>query len=93
MSNIEMRHYSGMASEEEVLFLPLSSFMITYIGDSIYMNKKIKVIKFIYLGMFDNKINKADTTNSIGMDENLEFHRPSRYQVNNKINKGKCYCC
>ena len=53
MSNVEMRHYSGMASEEEVLFLPLSSFMITYIGDSIYMNKKIKVIKFIYLGMFD----------------------------------------
>ena len=93
MSNVEMRHYSGMASEEEVLFLPLSSFMITYIGDSIYMNKKIKVIKFIYLGMFDNKINKPDTTNSIGMDENLEFHRPSRYQVNNKINKGKCYCC
>jgi hypothetical protein len=93
MSNVEMRHYSGMASEEEVLFLPLSSFMITYIGDSIYMNKKIKLIKFIYLGMFDNEINKPDTTNSIGMDENLEFHRPSRYQVNNKINKGKCYCC
>ena len=58
MSNIEMRHYSGIASEQEVLFLPLSSFKIVNIYDSKYNNTNIKIIKLNYVGMFNNnKIN------------------------------------
>ena len=53
MSNIEMRHYSGIASEQEVLFLPLSSFELIDRRDSIYKEKTIKEIEFIYVGMFD----------------------------------------
>ena len=53
MSNIEMRHYSGFASEQEVLFLPLSSFELIDISDSIYKEKTIKEIEFIYVGMLD----------------------------------------
>ena len=57
MSNIEMRHYSGIASEQEVLFLPLSSFKIVNIYDSKYNNTNIKIIKLNYVGMFNNKTN------------------------------------
>ena len=53
MSNIEMRHYSGIASEQEVLFLPLSSFELIDIRDSVYKEKTIKEIEFIYVGMLD----------------------------------------
>ena len=53
MSNIEMRHYSGIASEQEVLFLPLSSFEFIDIRDSKYKKKTIKEIEFIYVGMLD----------------------------------------
>ena len=53
MSNIEMRHYSGIASEQEVLFLPLSSFELIDIRDSVYNEKTIKEIEFIYVGMLD----------------------------------------
>ena len=49
-----MRHYSGLASEKEVLFLPLSSFRVTDTDDSMFENKKIKIIKLNYVGMFDN---------------------------------------
>ena len=51
MSNVEMRHYSTFATEKEVLFLPLSSFRITDISDSKFMNKNIKIIKLNYVGM------------------------------------------
>ena len=54
MSNVEMRHYSGLASKKEVLFLPLSSFRVTDTDDSMFENKKIKIIKLDYVGMFDN---------------------------------------
>ena len=58
MSNVEMRHYSGIASEQEVLFFPLSSFRITDIMDSKFENKKIKIIKLNYFGMNSNNINE-----------------------------------
>ena len=51
MSNIEMRHYSGFASEQEVLFLPLSCFEVTSIDDSVFNEKNIKIIKLNYVGM------------------------------------------
>jgi len=53
MSNIEMRHYSGFASEQEVLFLPLSCFKVTDIKDSIYKKKILKIIKLDYVGMYN----------------------------------------
>jgi len=53
MSNVEMRHYSGIASEQEVLFLPLSSFKVTKIEDDLYKNKKIKILKLNYVGIFN----------------------------------------
>ena len=53
MSNVEMSHYSGIASEQEVLFLPLSSFKVTKIEDNLYKNKKIKIIKLNYVGIFN----------------------------------------
>ena len=53
MSNIEMRHYSGIASEQEVLFLPLSCFKVTKIDDSVFENTNIKIIKLNYVGMFN----------------------------------------
>ena len=53
MSNIEMRHYSGIASEQEVLFLPLSCFKVTDIRDSLYKNKNLKIIIFDYVGMYN----------------------------------------
>ena len=53
MSNIEMRHYSGIASEQEVLFLPLSCFKVTDIRDSVYKNKNLKIIIFDYVGMYN----------------------------------------
>ena len=55
ISNVEMRHYSGIASEQEVLFLPLSAFRVTDIIDSTFMDKKIKIIKLSYAGMCDNE--------------------------------------
>ena len=55
VNNVEMRHYSGIASEQEVLFLPLSSFKVVDLKDSTLDNKEIKIIKFNYVGMFDNK--------------------------------------
>jgi hypothetical protein len=51
MSNIEMRHYSGFASEQEVLFLPLSCFEVTSIDNSVFNEKNIKIIKLNYVGM------------------------------------------
>ena len=51
MSNIEMRHYSGFASEQEVLFLPLSCFEVTSIDDSVFNEKNIKIIKLNYVDM------------------------------------------
>ena len=51
MSNVEMRHYSGFATEKEVLFLPLSVFRITYIDEGKFYGKKIMVIKLNYVGM------------------------------------------
>ena len=53
MSNVEMRHYSGIATEQEVLFLPLSSFKVTKIEDSLFKNKKIKIIKLDYVGIYN----------------------------------------
>ena len=53
MSNIEMRHYSGIASEQEVLFLPLSCFKVNDIRDSVYKNKNLKIIIFDYVGMYN----------------------------------------
>ena len=50
-----MRHYSGIATEQEVLFLPLSSFKVTKIEDSLFKNKKIKIIKLDYVGMYNKK--------------------------------------
>ena len=55
MSNIEMRHYSGYATEQEVLFLPLSSFKVNDIYDFKYKNNEIKIIKLNYVGMYKNK--------------------------------------
>ena len=53
MSNVEMRHYSGIATEQEVLFLPLSSFKVTKIEESLFKNKKIKIIKLDYVGIYN----------------------------------------
>ena len=39
-SNVEMRHYSGFVKEQEVLFLPLSSFKIKDIKDSTFSGKQ-----------------------------------------------------
>ena len=50
MSNVEMRHYSGFANEQEVLFLPLSSFKIIKIDDDTFERKQIKIIKLNYVG-------------------------------------------
>ena len=50
-----MRHYSGFASEQEVLFLPLSCFEVTNISDYIFKNKNIKIIKINYVGMYKFK--------------------------------------
>ena len=50
ISNVEMRHYSGIATEKEVLFLPLSSFKVTYIDEITFQNQKIKIIKLNYVG-------------------------------------------
>ena len=54
MSNVEMRHYSGIATEQEVLFLPLSCFEVTNISDSVFKNKNIKIIRLNYVGMNNN---------------------------------------
>ena len=35
-----MRHYCGIASEQEVLFLPLSSFKVTHLDESTFQKKK-----------------------------------------------------
>ena len=51
MSNVEMRHYSGFATEEEVLFLPLSAFRVTNIEKTIAYNKEARIIKLKYVGM------------------------------------------
>ena len=51
MSNIEMRHYSGYAKEQEVLFLPLSAFRIIKIISSNINGKEIKIITLHYIGM------------------------------------------
>lgn len=51
MSNVEMRHYSGFASEQEVLFMPLSSFRVIEIKEEYFHNKIIKKIKLNYIGM------------------------------------------
>lgn len=51
MSNIEMRHYSGFASEEEVLFLPLSVFKLIKTSEEEFQGKKIKKISLNYVGM------------------------------------------
>ena len=40
ISSVEMRHYSGIASEQEVLFLPLSSFKVTHLDESTFQKKK-----------------------------------------------------
>ena len=53
MSNIEMRHYSGIASEQEVLFLPLSCFKVIDIRDSTYKNDNLKINIFYYVGMYN----------------------------------------
>ena len=53
MSNVEMKHYSGFASEQEVLFLPLSSFILTGICQDYFKNKKIYNIKLNYVGMLN----------------------------------------
>ena len=53
MSNVEMRHYSGIASEQEVLFLPLSCFKIIDVWDSLFNNTKIKIITLNYVGMYN----------------------------------------
>ena len=51
MSNVEMRHYSGFATEEEVLFLPLSAFRLTCIEKTSAYNKEARIIKLNYVGM------------------------------------------
>ena len=51
MSNVEMRHYSGFATEEEVLFLPLSAFRVTNIEKTSAYNKEARIIKLNYVGM------------------------------------------
>lgn len=51
MSNIEIRHYSGYAKEQEVLFLPLSAFRIIKIISSNINGKEIKIITLHYIGM------------------------------------------
>ena len=51
MSNVEMRHYSGFATEEEVLFLPLSVFRVTNIEKTSAYNKEARIIKLNYVGM------------------------------------------
>lgn len=53
MSNVEMRHYSGIASEKEVLFLPLSCFKIIDVWDSLFNKTNIKIIKLNYVGMYN----------------------------------------
>jgi len=52
-----MRHYSGMASEQEVLFLPLSCFKIIDLCDSLFNDTKIKLIKLNYVGIYNKKAN------------------------------------
>ena len=49
MSNIEMRHYSGIPSEEEVLFLPLSCFEVTEISDSTLQKRISKLLNLFML--------------------------------------------
>ena len=51
MSNVEMRHYSGFATEEEVLFLPLSALRVTCIEKTSAYNKEVRIIKLNYVGM------------------------------------------
>ena len=53
MSNVEMRHYSGFATEQEVLFLPFSVLKLEELdkGNQVYKGKKLRVIKFHYVGM------------------------------------------
>ena len=51
MSNVEMRHYSGIATEEEVLFLPLSALRVTCIEKTSAYNKEARIIKLNYVGM------------------------------------------
>ena len=57
MSNVEMRDYSWIASEQEVLFLPLSCFKIIDMHDSLFNNTKIKLIELNYVGIYNNKAN------------------------------------
>ena len=52
ISNVEMRHYSGIATEKEVLFLPLSSFKVIDLNEITFQNQKIKIIKLNYVGAF-----------------------------------------
>ena len=51
MSNVEIRHFSGIATEKEILFLHLSFFKITNVNEDRFLNETIKIIKFNYFGM------------------------------------------
>ena len=50
MTNAEMRHYSKLPLEKEVLFFPFSSFEIIKIDQETYKRSILKIIELNYVG-------------------------------------------
>ena len=81
-SNADIKEFSRFPKEEEVLFFPFSSFIITEIEDGVEENDKkqkinVKRITLEYLGKFKKKINKM--IQKINIVKLLEEQKKSQF--------------
>ena len=76
-SNAEIKNFSRFPTEDEVLFFPFSSFIITEIEDSVEKNIKVKRITLQYLGKFRKQINKI--IQNINIEKLLEEKNKSQF--------------